>query len=136
MKTNLMRQSKSILCGLGALAILGSSGCTTTESQSDYSGRTSQSTTVTRQDYVYYPAYNAYYDRGSDNFRVYEGNQWVTLTTPRNASRQVVLSSESVPIAEYGTPERHYAEYVQPNMTSGSQSLRRGATTSTQTVRY
>lgn len=143
MKNNSILLTKKILCGLSAVAILGAVGCTYTDRQNDgYAVSTPNTHTVAQQDYVYYPTHNVYYSRGADNFRVYEGNRWVTVNTPRNVNRQRVLATESVSIAQYGTPERHYTEYVQPNLLSGSQSVGRVVSTptttrtSTRTVRY
>ncbi len=136
MKKNIILQPRKILCGLSAIAILGAAGCTYTDRQHDgYAVSGPNTHTVAQQDYVYYPTHNVYYSRGADNFRVYEGNRWVTVTTPRNVNRQRVLATESVSIAQYGTPERHYTEYVQPNLRSGSQSVGRVVTSSPTTTR-
>lgn len=125
MKINSILQPKRILHCLGAAS------CTTErQTLNRYSDR--GATTVTRHEYVYYPTHNAYYNRRADNFRVYDGSKWMTLNTLPNVSRQVVLSSESMSIDQYDTPERHYTEYVQPNLMSGNRSVQRVTTSSRQ----
>lgn len=135
MKTNSILQPKRILYSLSAVAILGATSCTYNDRNLTDTVSDMGSSTLARQDYVYYPDHNVYYNRGADNFRTYEGNRWVTQTTPRNVTREAVLSTESVSIEKYGTPERHYTEYVQPNMTSGSRSLDLGSTSTVSDVR-
>jgi len=114
--------SKLILCGLGVPVMVGSVGCAgvdpLTQVASILGGMGGPNRTAVN-DYVFYPDYNLYYNRRTEEFLAVENGAWVTRRYPLNVSAQRVLASRAVNIDRYGSPEHHYDQYYSQNRRYG-----------------
>jgi hypothetical protein len=63
-----------------------------------------------RQEYVFYPNYDLYYNRTTGEFLSFENGQWVSRKNPRNTTAQRVWQSRSVNINDFSSPAQHRAE--------------------------
>lgn len=74
-------------------------------------------------EYVYYPRYNVYYNRSRRNYICQERGSWVTLSSPRGVSLNLLFSSPSVRMDFHDSPQRHHNVVVKKyprNWSSGS----------------
>jgi hypothetical protein len=120
MKPHVNKTKNVIIGGLGALTLLGLSGCAT--NGDPFSGLTRilsfpgyVNREVVQNEYLYYPEYDLYYNRNSQQFLSVENNRWVTRNHPRNVSAERVFASRSVRIDGYSTPEQHRNAYYEQN---------------------
>lgn len=72
-----------------------------------------------RNDYVYYPRYDVYYNRNTSEFISEENGRWVSRQSPRNATAQQVLRSGSVSIDGYDSPAHHRSALARQNARYG-----------------
>ena len=96
---------------LGGGLLLGTSGCSTTDSRYSSYDRYERPVRVVQQDtYVYYPAYEVYYNQARGTYVYYDTGRWITSRSiPRRWSRDLPRSP-SVYLDFRDAPERHHAE--------------------------
>lgn len=68
---------------------------------------------VVQNDYVYYPHYGVYYNRGRSQYAYQENGAWVSRPAPRGVSVDVLRASPSVEMNFHDSPENHHAAVVQ-----------------------
>jgi hypothetical protein len=67
---------------------------------------------VVQPEYVYYPDYQVYYNRGTRQYVYLEGNSWISSPTPPFVSVDALLGSPSVRLAFHDSPANHHATVV------------------------
>lgn len=88
---------------------------------------------MARDEYVYYPGYQVYYNNNRRQYVYQDGNSWVTRQEPPHVAANVLRSSPSVKLDFHDSPATHHATVVQqypkhwsqsgkkPNHTQGNQ---------------
>jgi hypothetical protein len=67
---------------------------------------------MVQEGYVYYPGYQVYYSSTRRQYIYQEGRSWVTRSTPRHVSVQVLVASPSVRLDFHDSPAAHHAKVV------------------------
>ena len=68
---------------------------------------------VVQDEYVYYPAYQVYYNNNRHQYAYREGNTWVSRPAPPGVTVSVLRASPSVKMDFHDSPESHDAAVVQ-----------------------
>jgi len=63
-----------------------------------------------QDDYVYYPAYQVYYNSYRHQYVYRDGRSWVSRPAPPRVSVNVLLASPSVTVGFHDSPAHHHAE--------------------------
>jgi hypothetical protein len=71
-----------------------------------------QTDVVVEDDYVYYPAYDVYYNSSRRQYAYLEGGAWVSRPEPRGVTVDVLFASPSVRMDFHDSPAHHHAEIV------------------------
>jgi hypothetical protein len=69
-----------------------------------------QTDVVVEDDYVYYPAYDVYYNSSRRQYAYLEGGAWVSRPEPRGVTVDVLFASPSVRMDFHDSPAHHHAE--------------------------
>ena len=67
---------------------------------------------VVQDDYVYYPSYGMYYNRGRNQYVYLDNGAWVTASAPYGVTAEVLLASPSVHMDWHDSPEKHHDDMV------------------------
>jgi hypothetical protein len=93
---------------LGVVALSVAAGCV---SNSDR--RYAETRQVSAPDvYVYYPAYEVYYNRTRGEYVYYEGNAWVARREPPRRFSRELRRAPSVRVEFNDAPEHHHSDVV------------------------
>jgi hypothetical protein len=64
---------------------------------------------VVQDNYVYYPRYGIYYNRGRHQYAYMKGDTWINVPAPSDVSVEVLQASPSVDMDFHDSPARHHA---------------------------
>ena len=67
---------------------------------------------VVQDDYVYYPNYGVYYNRGRHQYAYLKNNAWVVAPAPEGVTPDVLFASPSVHMDFHDSPARHHADIL------------------------
>jgi hypothetical protein len=103
---------KICLTGLSASLLTMTAGCSVTGNPMGTIGqllgaRINSPGMQAQSEYLYYPQYDVYLNRNTNEFVSLENGRWVTRRAPRNVSTSQVLRSQSISIDGYDSPAHH-----------------------------